>query len=74
MCQYNGNYSDMTVVGVSLVTMDLIALSHKFFLDNLLPPTLRDKENAITMTDNMQHPTLSLCKHRRPGAEKIELP
>ena len=30
---------DMTVVGVGLVTMDLIALSHKFFLDNLLLPT-----------------------------------
>ena len=30
----------MTVVGVGLVTMDLIALSHKFFLDNLLLPTL----------------------------------
>ena len=31
---------DMTVVSVSLVTMDLIALSHKFFLDNHLLHTL----------------------------------
>ena len=31
---------DMTVVGVSLVTMDLIALSHKLFPDDHLLPTL----------------------------------
>ena len=31
---------DMTVVGVSLVTMDLIALSHKLFPDDNLLPTL----------------------------------
>ena len=31
---------DMTVVGVSLVTMDLIALSHKFFPDDHLLHTL----------------------------------
>ena len=32
---------DMTVVGVSLVTIDLIALSHKFFPVHLLLPTLK---------------------------------
>ena len=37
---------DMTVVGVGLVTMALVALSHRFFLDNLLLPTCTNSDWA----------------------------